>query len=241
MAVFTMLSARKRHRAVASPAHVVGPRVLVHDINDDRCTGCDACVAVCPTNVLDLVANKSRVLRFEDCIQCEACMFACPTEALVMFPEGAQPPPLKVPEMDDNFQTAVPGQYLIGEVAGKPLVKNAANLGRAVVEHMLGSGMRPGALGGGDNVVDVAIVGSGPGGLSAALTCIQRGLSYVVLEKEQVIASTIARYPKGKLVMAEPYDTTNLSLLPVFDSSKEQIIPNWRELIDRIGVAVKLG
>ena len=64
-------------------------------------------------------------------------MFACPTEALVMFPEGAVPPPLKVPEIDENFQTAVPGQYLIGEVAGKPLVKNAANLGRAVVEHML--------------------------------------------------------------------------------------------------------
>ena len=241
MAMFTMLSARKRHRAAQAPAAVAGPRVLVHDINDDRCTGCDACVAVCPTNVLDLVENKSRVLRFHDCIQCEACMFACPTEALVMFPEGGQPPPLKVPEMDENFQTAVPGQYLIGEVAGKPLVKNAANLGRCVVEHMLASGLRAGALGGGDNAVDVAIVGSGPGGLSAALTCIQRGLSYVVLEKEQVIASTISRYPKGKLVMAEPYDAVNLSLLPVFDSAKEQLIPIWRELIERVGLKIHQG
>src|SRR5678810_1215177 len=101
-------------------------------------------------------------------------MFACPTEALVMFPEGAQPPPLKIPEMDENFQTAVPGQYLIGEVAGKPLVKNAANLGRAVVEHMLATGMRPLGARGGSSVVDVVIVGSGPGGLSAALTCLQR-------------------------------------------------------------------
>jgi thioredoxin reductase/ferredoxin len=241
MAVFTMLSARKRHRAIHAPAATVGPRILVHDINDDRCTGCDACVAVCPTNVLDLVENKSRVLRFHDCIQCEACMFACPTEALVMFPEGGIPPALKVPEMDENFQTAVPGQYLIGEVAGKPLVKNAANLGRAVVEHMLGAGMRPGALGGADNAVDVAIVGSGPGGLSAALTCIQRGLSYVVLEKEQLIASTIARYPKGKLVMAEPYEAVNVSLLPVFDSAKEQLIPIWRELIDRVGMKIQQG
>ena len=241
MAVFTMLSARKRHHAMVAPAITVGPRILVHDINDDRCTGCDACVAVCPTNVLDLVANKSRVLRFEDCIQCEACMFACPTEALVMFPEGAVPPPLKIPEIDENFQTAVPGQYLIGEVAGKPLVKNAANLGRAVVEHMLATGLRGGALGRGDTIVDVAIVGSGPGGLSAALTCVQKGLSYVVLEKEQLIASTIARYPKGKLVMAEPYDTLNLSLLPVFDSAKEQLIPIWRELMDRVGLKVRQG
>ncbi|HVK87693.1 MAG TPA: NAD(P)-binding domain-containing protein [Kofleriaceae bacterium] len=241
MAVFTMLSARKRHHAMVQPAQVGGPRILIHDINDDRCTGCDACVAVCPTNVLDLVANKSRVLRFQDCIQCEACMFACPTEALVMFPEGGTPPPLKIPEIDENFQTAVPGQYLIGEVAGKPLVKNAANLGRAVIEHMLVTGMYPGALGRSETVVDVVIVGSGPGGLSAALSCIQKGLSYVVLEKEQQIASTIARYPKGKLVMAEPYDTQNLSLLPVFDSAKEQLIPIWRELLDRVGVRVRQG
>src|SRR5438045_6480199 len=164
MAVFTMLSARKRHKAAVTPVPQVAPAILVHDINDDRCTGCDACVAVCPTNVLDRVANKSRVLRFHDCIQCEACMCACPTEALVMFPEGSQPPPLKIPEIDENFQTAVPGQYLIGEVAGKPLVKNAANLGRAVVEHMLTTGMYPGALGPSTpdgEVVDVAIIGSG--------------------------------------------------------------------------------
>ncbi len=242
--VVTTLSARKKHHAAVAPAMTVGPAVLVHDINDDRCTGCDACVAVCPTNVLDLVNNKSRVLRFQDCIQCEACMVACPTEALVMFPEGSMPPPLKVPEMDENFQTAIPGQYLIGEVAGKPLVKNAANLGRMVVEHMFTTGIRPGALGRGTTElvhVDVAIVGSGPAGLSAALTCIQRGLSYVVLDKEQMIASTISRYPKGKLVMAEPYDTANLSLLPVFDSSKEQLIPIWRELLDRVQMKIQTG
>jgi len=241
MVVFTMLSARKRHNAVMQPAVHVGPAILIHDINDDRCTGCDACVAVCPTNVLDLVANKSRVLRFEYCIQCEACMFACPSEALVMFPQGSIPPPLKVPAIDENFQTIVPGQYLIGEVAGKPLVKSAANLGRAVVEHMMLTGLRAGALGRSDTIVDVAIIGSGPGGLSAALSCIQKGLSYVVLEKEQMIASTIARYPKGKLVMAEPYDTANLSFLPVFDSAKEQLLPIWTELIERVGMKVNKG
>ncbi len=214
-------------------------RILVHAINDDRCVGCDACVAVCPTNVLDLVNNKSRVLRFQDCIQCEQCMWACPTDALVMHLEGTQPPPLKVPEIDEFFQTAVPGQYLIGEVAGKPLVKNAANLGRMVVEHMLSDGLRPGE--GGDDVYDVAIVGSGPGGLSAALTCMRHGLKYVVLEKEQMIASTVSRYPKGKWVMAEPYDVRNLSFLPVFDSSKEEMVPIWQQLSDSLNVHIKMG
>src|SRR5687768_8406858 len=231
--VSAVANRRARSRQTKRP-ETTGPRILVHSINDDRCTGCDACVAVCPTNVLDLVDNKSRVLRFQDCIQCEACVWACPTTALVMHPDRSPPPNFKMADLDVNYQTKVPGQYLIGEVAGKPLVKNAANLGRAVVEHMLQSGLYPGALGGGENIVDVAIVGSGPGGLSAALTCIQKGLSYVVLDKEQMIASTIARYPKGKLVMAEPYDSENLSFLPVFDSSKEQLIPIWKELIDRV-------
>jgi thioredoxin reductase len=41
--------------------------------------------------------------------------------------------------------------------------------------------------------------------------------------------------------MAEPYDTVNYSLLPVFDSAKEQLIPIWQELLDRVGVQVRRG
>ncbi|HWM86979.1 MAG TPA: NAD(P)-binding domain-containing protein, partial [Kofleriaceae bacterium] len=239
MALVSIANARARSLRLRRGAGAQ-VRILVHSINDDRCTGCDACVAVCPTNVLDLVENKSRVLRFQDCIQCEACMWACPTTALVMHPEGTEPPKLRQPDLDQFYQTAIPGQYLIGEVAGKPLVKNAANLGRGVVEHMLATGLRPlGHHGGG--MVDVAIVGSGPGGMSAALTCIQRGLSYMIYEKDTLVASTVARYPKGKLIMAEPYDSANLSFLPVFDSSKEEMVPIWRDMMERAGVQIKMN
>ncbi|HMY58682.1 MAG TPA: 4Fe-4S dicluster domain-containing protein, partial [Pseudomonadota bacterium] len=72
-------------------------KLLVHAINDERCTGCEACVLVCPTAVLELKNNKSKVLRFDDCIQCEQCAVVCPTSALVMFREGTQPPPVMVP------------------------------------------------------------------------------------------------------------------------------------------------
>ena len=197
---------------------------LLHSINDDRCIGCEACIDICPTEVLELVDHKVRVIRFTDCVQCEQCAHACPTMALVMFREGTTPRMLTVPELDENFQTGVPGQYLIGEVAGKPLVKNAANLGRAVVEHIvaeLGSHPRD------KSILDVVIVGSGPGGLSAGLTCLKRGLSHVVLEKEHVISSTVSRYPKGKHFMAEPSNAINVSYLPVFDASKEDLVAAW--------------
>jgi ferredoxin len=63
-------------------------KLLIHSINDDRCTGCEACITVCPTDVLELDGTKSRVARMSDCIQCEQCVSACPTTALVMHYEG---------------------------------------------------------------------------------------------------------------------------------------------------------
>ncbi len=240
MAIASSRRARfARREAMQAQVNQEELRYLVHAINDDRCTGCDACVTVCPTNVLELIGHKSRVMRFGDCVQCEACARVCPTTALVMHPTGTEPPPLTFPDIDGSFQTSVPGQYLIGEVAGKPLVKNAANLGRFVVEHMLASGLTPHPTD--SKVVDVAIVGSGPGGLSAALTCVHHGLSYILLEKEQIMASTVSRYPVGKPFMAEPARGENLSFLPVYDTSKEQLIATWKQTLQLAGVPIRHG
>lgn len=226
-------------KRVGGIAEAPRKRLLIHSINDDRCTGCEACITVCPTDVLELLENKSRVQRFGDCIQCEQCVMACPTTALVMHYEGTPPPPIRVPDLDDYYQ-AMPGLYLIGEAAGKPLVKNSSNLGRAVVEHMVVTGIRTwGADAAAKGNVDVLIVGSGPAGLSAALSCVAKKLTYVMIEKDELVASTIARYPKGKHVMAEPYDVRCVGLLPVWDSHKDELLATWRTIIERTGIKVQ--
>ncbi len=226
-------------RRVGGIAEAPRKRLLIHSINDDRCTGCEACITVCPTDVLELLENKSRVQRFGDCIQCEQCVLACPTTALVMHYEGTPPPPIRLPELDDYYQ-AIQGLYLIGEAAGKPLVKNSSNLGRAVVEHMVVTGIRSwGAEAAAKGNVDVLIVGSGPAGLSTALSCIAKKLSYVMIEKDELVASTIARYPKGKRVMAEPYDVRCVGLLPVWDAHKDELLATWRTIIERTGIKVQ--
>lgn len=64
-----------------------------------RCTGCGACVEVCPTGALYLVDGKAAV---DDalCRECEACLAACPQEAIRLVDDrvsAAEPVRMPVP------------------------------------------------------------------------------------------------------------------------------------------------
>ncbi|HKD22816.1 MAG TPA: FAD-dependent oxidoreductase, partial [Rhizomicrobium sp.] len=50
----------------------------------------------------------------------------------------------------------------------------------------------------------IAVLGSGPAGLSAAAHAAKRGLSHVLLEKSDHVSDTIFRYQRGKYIMATP-------------------------------------
>jgi Na+-translocating ferredoxin:NAD+ oxidoreductase RNF subunit RnfB len=54
-------------------------------VDEDRCFGCAACIALCPVNALDLVD----ILVFVDepiCTHCKLCIPACPVHALSIKP-----------------------------------------------------------------------------------------------------------------------------------------------------------
>ena len=49
----------------------------------DRCTGCQVCVRVCPTNVFDAVRGQPPVIaRPQDCQTCFMCELNCQPDAL---------------------------------------------------------------------------------------------------------------------------------------------------------------
>ena len=56
------------------------------------------------------------------------------------------------------------------------------------------------------DLYEVAIIGSGPAGMSAAGQAAKRGMSHVLLEKTDHLSDTIFKYQKGKHVMATPSD-----------------------------------
>jgi thioredoxin reductase len=159
-----------------------------------------------------------------------------------MAPEGAPPRLIDLPDLDSHYQSNVAGLYLIGEAAGKSLVKNSANLGRVVVEHMIHGGLRPGDAARAGAHFELICVGSGPGGLSAAITAKRAGLSYAIVEKERMYASTIQLCAKGKVFQAEPFDVKNISPLPIDDEiTKEELIARWDATLAQESIEIRLN
>jgi len=73
----------------------------------------------------------------------------------------------------------------------------------------------------------VAIIGSGPAGLSAASRAAVLGLTHVLLEKTDHLSDTIYKYQKGKHVMATPSQLVLRSDVDFDAGKREFILDTW--------------
>jgi hypothetical protein len=108
--------------------------------------------------------------------------------------------PTRRPALKAHNESNVPGLYIIGDLAGAPVIKLAMAQGFEVIEHIAA---KPDAKANNSGVYDLVIVGAGAAGLNAALAAKDKGLRTLVLEKSKV-ANTIKDFPEGKWVYAEP-------------------------------------
>lgn len=87
----------------------------------------------------------------------------------------------------------------------------------------------------------IAVVGAGPGGMSAAAHAAELDISHVLLESTSHHANTIQRYQKGKLVMSEPGTLPLRSPLSFQAGSKEEALETWKKGLEELGVNLQYG
>lgn len=202
-------------------------------INQSICVGCSTCVLSCKSSgALYLINGKSTLVNPFACQSHGECEKQCPTGALQLVEYGKKMK-VKIPETGDHYQSSIPGIYVVGALTGAGLIKEAINQGRAAVNHIMRD-VFP------DNLPRVAVIGAGPAGLSAFLSCRKFGLPTFCLEKDKT-ANTIRNFPKKKILMAEPLDMPIYGPLWVGDTTREELLEAWDRILEKTGVTITTG
>jgi NAD-dependent dihydropyrimidine dehydrogenase PreA subunit len=82
---------------------------MIELLISERCTRCNRCVDVCPSDVFDPVpAAPPAIARQLDCQSCYLCELYCAADALYVGPDCERPEPVKV---EDLLAAGVLGQY----------------------------------------------------------------------------------------------------------------------------------
>jgi NosR/NirI family transcriptional regulator, nitrous oxide reductase regulator len=143
--------------------------------------------------------------------------------------------PAPRPSVDDHMESNVRGIYVVGELAGAPVVKLAMEQGYKVAEYI---SSKTDARSNDPAVYDILVVGAGASGLNAALEAKKRGLRVVVLEKNH-LGNTIDELPDGKIIYTEPNDRPVSGSLWLEKVTKEELVERWRSDIARDGLDVR--
>lgn len=222
----------RRAAAAKQEAALLGidrPRGQYPFIDPDICSGCGGCVAVCPEgDVLGVVGGVAVVINGLRCIGIAHCQEACPVGA-IQVGLGDVRSRQDMPILDPALQSSVPGIFIAGELGGLSLVRNAVLQGRTAVEQiarLAAESPRPG----GRRVLDVAIVGAGPAGLSAGVTAAGAGLTHVILEREESLGGTVFKYPRRKLVLTQPVDFGGWGGLDSDEYQKEELLEIFQRM-----------
>ena len=112
----------------------------------------------------------------------------------------------KGPVVNDDGTCKVPGIRVVGDLTGVPLLKFSADTGARAVQGFLEESDFEKNSAGGD-VLDLAIVGAGVSGISAAIEAKNAGLNFRIFESDDAFA-TIRNFPRKKPIYAYPSGMT---------------------------------
>src|SRR5437016_7293072 len=122
-----------------------GPQSQHPHIDANYCIGCATCTLVCPEgDVLAMLGGKAVIVNGYKCIGHGLCAEACPVGAITMVmasPSMGGDMPYLTPE----FETTIKNMYIVGELGGLALIKNAINQGRDCIDNIAEKAVSPGS------------------------------------------------------------------------------------------------
>jgi len=238
---WTRIEASKHKRAAKTHAEVVAlgdelvPVSIHPEIDLDACIGSGACVRACPEDeVLAITDGRARLINPMTCIGHSACLAACPVGAIKLV-FGSATRGIELPKLSKSFETTQAGIYVVGELGGMGLIRNAVEQGRQAATAIADSKRRGTA---GD--LDAIVVGAGPSGIACALALIARGLRILVVDQEK-FGGTIAHYPRAKVVMTGSFELPGYGTVRAKTMSKEQLLELWSDIRERTQLPLKEG
>lgn len=216
----------------AVAAGLTEPASLHPIIDHVKCLGCASCVKACPEkNVLGVIHGKAHLVDPTHCIGHGACKKACPFNAIELV-FGTEKRGVDIPQVNEDFQSNVPGIYIAGELGGMGLIRNAVTQGVQAVESI----RKLDGIGSKDRL-DLVIVGAGPAGIGASLAAMSAKLKFVTVEQESM-GGTVSHYPRGKIVMTAPVKLPVVGKMQFRETTKEQLMEFWEDVVESTGLKI---
>ena len=128
-----------------------------------------------------------------------------------------------LPEVGPDGETNLHGVRIVGDLGGIPLLKFSADTGAKAVQALLREPDFKKNGGGQGETLDLAILGAGVSGISAALEAKQAGLKFQVFEAADPF-STIVNFPKAKPIYTYPTDMTPAGQMHFHADVKEALL-----------------
>lgn len=208
------------------------PASLHPVVNHALCLGCATCVKACPEkDVLGVIKGKAHLINPTHCIGHGACKKSCPFDAIELV-FGTEKRGVDIPQVDEDFQTNVPGIYIAGELGGMGLIRNAVSQGVQAVDSIC---RLDGISDGGQ--LDLVIVGAGPAGIAASLAAKSHNLDFVTLEQDS-LGGTVSHYPRGKIVMTAPAELPIVGKMRFKETTKEALMEFWDGIVAKADLQI---
>ncbi|MBI5021683.1 MAG: NAD(P)-binding domain-containing protein [Ignavibacteriales bacterium] len=215
-------------------AGITAPATLHPQIDMMFCIGCGGCVRACPENVLGMVNGKPTIINGARCIGHALCVDACPVAGITMG-FGKPKRGMEIPFYDENYQSNIEGLYIIGELGGIGLIRNAFSHGIKAIDHITSNFQSNN-----EDDTDIAIVGAGPAGVAAALRAKHHKFRSIIFEQDD-LGGSILHYPRKKIVLTSPIDLPLYGKLDVSEISKEELLDLFQDLVQRFELDVRTG